>query len=44
MTFQEIEIPADIIDEAKRLREKLLEAVAEFDDNLMENILKIRNH
>ncbi|MCH1473150.1 MAG: elongation factor G [Bacteroidia bacterium] len=36
MTFQEIEIPADIIDEAKQLREELLEAVAEFDDNLME--------
>ena len=36
MTFQEIEIPADIIDEARQLREELLEAVAEFDDNLME--------
>jgi elongation factor G len=36
MTFQEIEIPADIIDEAKQLREELLEAVAEFDDTLME--------
>ena len=36
MTFQEIEIPADIIDEARQLREELLEAVAEFDDTLME--------
>ena len=36
MTFQEIEIPADILDEAKQYREELLEAVAEFDDNLME--------
>ncbi len=36
MTFEEIEIPADIIDEARELREALLEAVAEFDDNLME--------
>jgi len=36
MTFQEIEIPADILDEARQLREELLEAVAEFDDNLME--------
>ncbi|MDF1673450.1 MAG: elongation factor G [Vicingaceae bacterium] len=36
MTFQEIEIPADILDEAKQLREELLEAVAEFDDTLME--------
>eukprot|EP00746_Dinoflagellata_sp_MGD_P125091 gnl/MRDRNA2_/MRDRNA2_59785_c0_seq1.p1 gnl/MRDRNA2_/MRDRNA2_59785_c0~~gnl/MRDRNA2_/MRDRNA2_59785_c0_seq1.p1 ORF type:complete len:702 (-),score=78.80 gnl/MRDRNA2_/MRDRNA2_59785_c0_seq1:9657-11762(-) len=36
MTFQEIEIPADILEEAKMLREQLLEAVAEFDDTLME--------
>jgi elongation factor G len=36
MTFQEVEIPADIVDEATQLREELLEAVAEFDDNLME--------
>ena len=36
MTFQEIEIPADIVDEARELREQLLEAVAEFDENLME--------
>ncbi|TNE76952.1 MAG: elongation factor G [Bacteroidetes bacterium] len=36
MTFQEVEIPADIIDEATQLREELLEAVAEFDDTLME--------
>jgi elongation factor G len=36
MTFQEIPIPADIIDEARQLREELLEAVAEFDETLME--------
>ncbi|MDB9881726.1 elongation factor G [Bacteroidia bacterium] len=36
MTFQEIEIPADIIDEARQLREELLEAVAEFDESLMD--------
>jgi elongation factor G len=36
MTFKEVEIPADIIDEARQLREELLEAVAEFDDKLME--------
>lgn len=36
MTFEEVEIPADILDEATELRENLLEAVAEFDDNLME--------
>jgi len=36
MTFKEVEIPADIVDEAREYREKLLEAVAEFDDTLME--------
>ncbi|HKK39721.1 MAG TPA: elongation factor G, partial [Cryomorphaceae bacterium] len=36
MTFEEIDIPAELIDEAKEHREKLLEAVAEFDDTLME--------
>ncbi|MDX2362132.1 MAG: elongation factor G [Crocinitomicaceae bacterium] len=36
MTFQEIEIPADVLEEATQLREELLEAVAEFDDTLME--------
>jgi elongation factor G len=36
MTFQEIPIPADVLDEATMLREQLLEAVAEFDDTLME--------
>jgi elongation factor G len=36
MTFQEVEIPADIVDEATEYREKLLEAVAEFNEELME--------
>lgn len=36
MTFKEVPIPADMMDEAKEYREKLLEAVAEFDDKLME--------
>ncbi len=36
MTFEEIEVPADILDEAKEYRAKLLEAVAEFDETLME--------
>jgi len=36
MTFEEIDIPAELINEAKEYREKLLEAVAEFDDGLME--------
>ena len=36
MTFEEIEIPADLVDITNEWREKLLEAVAEYDDNLME--------
>jgi elongation factor G len=36
MTFVEIPIPDDMLEEAKEYREKLLEAVAEFDDTLME--------
>lgn len=36
MTFEEIEIPEDVREEAEMYREQLLEAVAEFDDNLME--------
>jgi elongation factor G len=36
MTFDEIEIPADILDEAKQWRASLVEAIAEYDDNLME--------
>lgn len=36
MTYQVIDIPADMLDEAKEWREKLLEAVSEYDDKLME--------
>ena len=36
MTFEEIEIPADLKDTVDEWREKLLEAVAEYDDTLME--------
>lgn len=36
MTFTEVPIPDDMVDEANEWREKLLEAVAEFDDTLME--------
>ena len=36
MTFSEVDIPAELLDDAKEHREKLLEAVAEFDDTLME--------
>jgi elongation factor G len=43
MTFKEIEIPEDIIDEARDYRGKLLEAVAEFDDNLLEKYFEDEN-
>jgi elongation factor G len=43
MTFNEVEIPADIIDEARALRSELLEAVAEFDDSLMEKFFEDEN-
>lgn len=36
MTFTEVPIPDDLIEEATEWREKLLEAVAEFDETLME--------
>ena len=43
MTFKEIEIPDDIIDEARSLRGELLEAVAEFDDKLLEKYFEDEN-
>jgi elongation factor G len=36
MTFEEIPIPDDMVEEAKEYREKLLESVAEFDESLLE--------
>ena len=36
MTFTEVPIPDDMLEEAKEYREKLLEAVAESDESLME--------
>ena len=36
MTFVEIDTPADLVDTVAEWREKLLEAVAEYDDSLME--------
>ena len=36
MTFEEVEIPADMEDEVAEYRENLLEAIAEYDDTLME--------
>ncbi len=35
MTYQVVDIPADMIDEAKIYREQLLEAVSDYDDNIM---------
>lgn len=43
MTFQEVEIPADIVDDARQLRSELLEAVAEFDESLMEKFFEDEN-
>jgi len=36
MTFKEIPVPADIVEEVKVWRAKLVESVAEFDDHLLE--------
>jgi len=36
MTFDEIDIPADLVEEAKEWRAQLVEAVAEYDDKLLE--------
>jgi len=39
-TYEETDIPAEYLEEAERLREQLLEAVAESDDDLMEKYLE----
>jgi elongation factor G len=36
MTFTEVPIPDDMVEEAKEYREKLLESVAEYDETLLE--------
>jgi len=36
MTFDEIDVPADMVEEANEWRANLVEAVAEYDDKLME--------
>lgn len=43
MTHTEVEIPADMIDEANHWRGQLVEAVAEYDDNLMEKFFEDPN-
>jgi elongation factor G len=40
MTFNEVPIPADMLEEATEWRGKLLEAIAEFDDSLMEKFFE----
>ena len=40
MTFKEVPIPAEMLEEAKEWRGKLLEAIAEFDDSLMEKFFE----
>jgi len=40
MEFEEVEIPADLMDKAKEMRESLIETLAEFDDELMTRYLE----
>lgn len=40
MTYEVVDIPADMVEEAKEWREKLLEAVSEYDDSLMEKFFE----
>ncbi|TDX00676.1 elongation factor G [Dinghuibacter silviterrae] len=43
MTFEEIEIPADMLEEAQEWRGHLIEAVAEYDDKLLEKFFEDPN-
>jgi len=43
MTYTEGEVPADMLDEANEYRAKLVEAVAEYDDTLMEKFFEDPN-
>lgn len=43
MTFQVVPIPDDMVEEVKEYREKLLEAVADFDESLMEKYFEDPN-
>ncbi len=40
MTFEETEIPSDYVDQAQEYHEKLIEALADFDDDLAEKYLE----
>ncbi len=43
MTFDEVDVPADMVEEAQEWRGKLVEAVAEYDDKLMEKFFEDPN-
>ncbi|HET7001918.1 MAG TPA: elongation factor G [Puia sp.] len=43
MTFDEIPIPAELVEEAQEWRAKLVEAVAEYDDKLLEKFFEDPN-
>ena len=43
MTFDEIPVPADMLEEAQEWRAKLVEAVAEYDDTLLEKFFEDPN-
>ena len=40
MTFEEVPVPEDMLDEVAEYRENLLEAIAEFDEKLMEKFFE----
>ena len=43
MTYEEIEIPADLIDDVEQYRAELIEQVAEYDDQLLEKFFEDEN-
>ncbi len=43
MTYEEVPIPEDLIDEVEKHRANLIEAVAEYDDELMEKFFEDEN-
>jgi elongation factor G len=43
MTYNVVPVPADMLEEVKEWRAKLLESIAEFDDNLMEKFFEDPN-
>jgi elongation factor G len=43
MTFSEIEIPADLLDEVAQRRAELIEAVADYDEKLLEKFFEDEN-